>query len=149
MQRKPRPLNQPILLRSQWLRIIFIGLLMAIFTLYVEAASESSGEILAYTMGFVVFSLLNIAIALSARSETASVFNRDILHDRHQLMLYGLSFLLVLLPTVLAFLQRVLEFQALSLEQWLLCFGFALALLLVDEVIKLFMRRQRKEVTKV
>jgi len=141
MQRKPRPLNQPILSRSQWLRIIFIGLLIAIFTLYVEAAYEPTSAMLAATMGFVVFSLLNIAVALSARSETASVFNRDILHDRHQLMLYGLSFLLVLLPTVLGFLQSVLQFQALSLGQWLLCFGFALALLLIDEVIKFFMRR--------
>ncbi|MFN2140954.1 MAG: cation-translocating P-type ATPase [Candidatus Promineifilaceae bacterium] len=141
MQRKPRPLNQPILSRSQWLRIIFIGLLIAIFTLYVEAAYEPTSAMLAATMGFVVFSLLNIAVALSARSETASVFNRDILHDRHQLMLYGLSFLLVLLPTVLGFLQGVLQFQALSLGQWLLCFGFALALLLIDEVIKFFMRR--------
>jgi Ca2+-transporting ATPase len=46
-----------------------------------------------------------------------------------------------LLPTVLGFLQSVLQFQALSLGQWLLCFGFALALLLIDEVIKFFMRR--------
>jgi Ca2+-transporting ATPase len=143
MERKPRPLNQPILSRSQWLRIIFIGILMAVFTLYVEAVNEPTSATLAATMGFVVFSLLNIAIALSARSETASAFNREILHDRHQLMLYGLAFLLVLLPTVLGFLQQVLDFQALSLEQWLLCFGFALVLLLVDEVIKFFMRRKR------
>jgi Ca2+-transporting ATPase len=147
MQRKPRPLNQPILSRSQWLRIIFIGLLMTMFTLYVEAVNEPSSTMLAQTMGFVVFSLLNIAVALSSRSETASVFNRDILQDRHQLILYGLSFLLILLPTVLDFLQRVLEFQALRLEQWLVCFGFALALLLVDEIIKFFMRRRRENVS--
>jgi Ca2+-transporting ATPase len=145
MQRKPRPLNQPILSRSQWLRIIFTGLLMAIFTLYVEDTFEAESTVLAETMGFVVFSLLNIAVALSARSETASAFNRDILHDRHQLMLYGLSFLLILLPTVLDFLQRAMEFQSLKLEQWLIGFAFALALLLIDEVIKFFMRRRRVE----
>jgi Ca2+-transporting ATPase len=146
MARKPRPLNQPILSRSQWLRIIFIGLLMAIFTLYVEATyDDPANQTLAYTMGFVVFSLLNIAVALSARSETASAFNRDFLHDRHQLMLYGLALLLVLLPTVLGFLQRVLRFEALSLEQWLLCIGLAVVLLLVDEVIKFFLRSRHKE----
>jgi Ca2+-transporting ATPase len=146
MARKPRPLNQPILSRSQWLRIIFIGLLMAIFTLYVEATyDDPANQTLAYTMGFVVFSLLNIAVALSARSETASAFNRDFLHDRHQLMLYGLALLLVLLPTVLGFLQRVLGFESLSLEQWLLCTGLAVALLLVDEVIKFFLRSRHKE----
>ena len=147
MARRPRPLNQPILSRSQWLRIIFIGLLMAIFTLYVEAAyDDPANQTLAYTMGFVLFSLLNIAVAFSARSETASAFNRDFLHDRHQLMLYGLALLLVLLPTVLGFLQRVLGFESLSLEQWLLCTGLAVALLLVDEVIKFFLRSRHKEV---
>jgi Ca2+-transporting ATPase len=118
---------------------------MAIFTLYVEDTFEAESTVLAETMGFVVFSLLNIAVALSARSETASAFNRDILHDRHQLMLYGLSFLLILLPTVLDFLQRAMEFQSLKLEQWLIGFAFALALLLIDEVIKFFMRRRRVE----
>ncbi len=142
MERKPRPLNQPILSRSQWLRIIFIGLLMAGFTLFLEASYEPTSVTLAATMGFVVFSLLNISVALSSRSETASAFNRDIFHDRSQLMLYGLALLLVLLPTVLGFLQNVLNFDSLTLEQWLICFGFAFVLLLVDEVIKIFLRRR-------
>ncbi len=43
MERKPRPLNQPILSRSQWVRIIFIGLLMAIGTVYLEASYEPVG----------------------------------------------------------------------------------------------------------
>jgi Ca2+-transporting ATPase len=146
MERKPRPLNQPILSRSQWLRIIFIGILMAVFTLYVEARYEPTSAALAATMGFVLFSRLNIVVALSARSETASAFNRDVLQDRHQLGLYSLALLLVLLPTVLDFLQKVLGFESLTLEQWLLCIGLALALLLVDEVIKFFMRRRRQPV---
>ncbi len=144
MERKPRPLNQPILSRSQWLRIIFIGLLMAVFTLFLEARYEPTSVTLAATMGFVVFSLLNISVALSSRSETASAFNRDIFHDRSQLMLYGLALLLVLLPTVLGFLQNVLNFDSLTLEQWLICFGFAFVLLLVDEVIKVFLRRRKE-----
>ena len=50
-----------------------------------------------------------------------------------------------LLPTVLGFLQEYLGFEALSLEQWLLCSGLAVALLLVDEVIKFFLRSRHKE----
>jgi hypothetical protein len=33
------------------------------------------------------------------------------------------------------------------MDQWLLCIGFALALLLVDEVVKFFMRRGRERDT--
>ena len=62
-----------------------IGLLMAVFTLYLEGHYQRSSIPLAATMGFVVFSLSNIAVGLSSRSETKSAFNRDILSDRNQL----------------------------------------------------------------
>jgi Ca2+-transporting ATPase len=96
-------------------------------------------------MAFVVFSLFNVVTALSCRNETGSAFNRDVLNDRHQLMLYGLALLLIFLPTELGFLQRILGMTSLSRDQWLICIGFAFVLLLVDEVIKFFLRRRRRE----
>ena len=145
MEHKPRPLSQPVLSRSQWVRIVFLGLLMAIGTLTLEATYASAGEAVAATMAFVVFSLFNIVIALSARSETGSAFNRDIFHDRNQLMLYGLALLFIILPVELGF-PRFLGLARLTGDQWLICIGFAIALLLVDEVIKVFMRSRRSKV---
>ena len=144
MERKPRPLNQPILSRAQWVRVTFIGLLMAIGTLYLESSYEPVGTAVVVTMGMVVFSLFNIVVAFSCRSETESAFNRDVLNDRRQLMLYGLALLLTLLPTVLDFLQRILGTTSLNGSQWLQCIVFAVALLLVDEVVKVFLRRSRR-----
>ena len=43
MERKPRPLSQPVLSRSQWVRIIALGLIIAIGTLLVEAGYAASG----------------------------------------------------------------------------------------------------------
>jgi P-type Ca2+ transporter type 2C len=57
------------------------------------------------------------------------------------LRLYGLALLLTFLPTELGFTQRILGLTSLTLEQWLLCIAFAIALLLVDEVVKYFLRR--------
>src|SRR5512136_2314746 len=145
MDRKPRPINQPVLSRSQWMRIGFIGILIAAGTLIVESGAEPAGAAVATTMAFVVFSLFNVIIGLSCRSETASAFNRDVLHDRHQLMLYGLALLLTFLPTELGFMQRILGLASLTGNQWLICIGFAIALLLVDEVIKVFLRRRRNQ----
>jgi Ca2+-transporting ATPase len=142
MERKPRPLSQPVLSRSQWVRIIFIGLLIAVATLWVESYYEAIDPVLAGTMAMVVFSMLNIAIGLSARSETQTVFNRDILSDRRQLMLYGLAFLMTFLATGLGVFQRFLGTTELTLQQWLICIVAALILLLIDEVIKFFMRRR-------
>ena len=78
MERKPRPLSQPVLTRSQWVRIAFLGLLMAAGTLILEAAAEPAGAAMVATMGFVVFSLFSIVVGLSCRNETHSAFNRDI-----------------------------------------------------------------------
>jgi P-type Ca2+ transporter type 2C len=133
-----------VLSRSQWVRIAFLGLLMAIGTLYLESTYVDAGPGVAATMAFVVFSLFNIVIALSARSETRSAFNQDIFHDRSQLMLYGLALLFIIVPVELGF-PRFLGLAQLSGEQWLICIGFAFALLLVDEVIKFFLRRRRTE----
>ena len=118
---------------------------MAVGTLILEAVAEPAGAAMAATMGFVVFSLFSIVVGLSCRNETGSAFNRDIFSDRHQLMLYGLALLLTFLPTELGFMQRILGLTSLSGNQWLLCIVFAFALLLVDEVIKFFMRRRRSK----
>jgi Ca2+-transporting ATPase len=144
MERKPRPLSQPVLSRSQWVRLVFTGLLIAIGTLVIEAAYEPVGMATAATMGFVVFGLFNIALGLSARSETETVFNRDNLSDRRQLQLYGLALLLILLPVEFGIGDRILETTEISGEQWLICIVFAIAMLLIDEVIKFFMRRSRR-----
>jgi Ca2+-transporting ATPase len=145
MEHKPRPLKQPILSSSQWVRIAFIGILMSIATVYLEKVYEASGTAIAYTMGFVFFSLCVVVLALSARSETASAFNRDIIKNRHQLTLYGVSLLLIILPVKLNFLQSFLGLTEITGDQWLICIGAAIALLLVDEVWKFFMRRSRSQ----
>jgi len=144
MAHKPRPLKQPILSRSQWVRIALIGILMSIATVYLEAAYQGTDAALARTIGFVVFSLCVIVLALSSRSETGSAFNCEILNNRHQLMLYGISLLMIILPLNLDFLQRFLGLTEMRLDQWLGCIGFAIALLLVDELYKFFLRRSRK-----
>jgi Ca2+-transporting ATPase len=143
MEKKPRPLSQPVLSRSQWLRLIFTGFLIAIGTLIVEAYI-SDDFATAATMGFVVFGLFNIAFGISARSETGTIFNRDIMPDRRQLGLYGLALLLILLPVEFGIGSRILGTVQISGQQWLICLAFVIVLLLVDEVVKFFLRRGRK-----
>ncbi len=141
MEQKPRPLKQPILSRSQWLRIIFLGILTAIATISMEAIYEGTDIVLAGTMGFVVFAMLSIAMGLSARHEFATAFNREIFQDRNQVLLYSLAFVMTFLATEMDFLQRILGLTSLDGEKWLICIGLAIALLLIDEVVKFILRR--------
>jgi Ca2+-transporting ATPase len=60
-------------------------------------------------------------------------------------MLYGISVLMVLLPLNLDFLKKFLGLTNLTTNQVLICLGLAFVLLLVDEVIKFFMRRSRRK----
>jgi Ca2+-transporting ATPase len=142
MERKPRPLKQPVLSRAQWRHIIALGLLMTIATLVLEVLYTPAGNAVMYTMGFAVFSLMNIAMTLAVRSETDSALTRDIITNRQQLLLLGLSLLFTLLPTELGFLSSRFGLTSLNMVQWLICLGFAIALLLITEVIKVFKRRR-------
>ena len=97
-----------------------IGLLIAVATLTLETVYDATDRALAATMGFAVFSLFNIAMGLSSRSETETLFQMSTVTDRRQLGIVPLD-----------------------LNQWLVCIGTAVALVLVYEVMKFFLRRSR------
>ena len=94
-------------------------------------------------MAVVVFSLMNVALALGARSATETALDRDSISGRRQLLLYGLALLFTVLSTELGLLQRILGTTSLTGGQWLLCIGLAAGLLLVGELIKLVLRLPR------
>jgi len=145
MDHKPRPLHQPVLSSSQWVRIVFLGLVIAVGTLFLEARHEADGELVYWTIGATVFSLYNIFAGLCVRDETRTAFNLEIFGDRNQVLLYGLVLLLTFLATEMNFLQNWLGTTSLTGEQWLICIVVAFSLVIADEVIKFFMRRSRNQ----
>ena len=82
------------------------------------------------------------------RDERGSIFNRAAMLHGRQLRLVGMSLLLTLLATELGFLQRIFSTVSLTLREWLVCIAVSLSLLVVEEVIKFFLRR-RSPVTTV
>lgn len=140
MERKPRPLSQPVINRNQWMRLVFIGLLIAIATLVIETIYDG---VVAATMGFVAFGLLNVVLGLANRSETETVFSRENLSDRHQLTLYGIALLMIFLPTEMRFGERI-GLTSLTGDQWFVCIVTAVVILLITEVVKFFLRSSRK-----
>jgi Ca2+-transporting ATPase len=147
MERKPRPLTQPVLSRAQWIRIIVLGLVMAAGTLYLESVYYPDNAVLGLTIAATTFSFANVFAGLSSRSETRSALNREILSDRRQVMLYGITILLIILATSLGILQRILNTTELTADQWFQCLLVGLSVLVVDEIIKFFMRRRRGQPT--
>jgi P-type Ca2+ transporter type 2C len=147
MERQPRPVNAPVVSRGQWVVIVILGIIMAAGTLLLLAYAQPLGgvsAVVAGTMALTAFTLFQVFTGLTARDETQTMFTRDILADRRQVGLFGLSLLLTFLVTQVGFLQRIFDTTALTLGQWLICIGVAATLVVVDEVIKVFLRRSRR-----
>jgi P-type Ca2+ transporter type 2C len=145
MDHPPRRMDEPVLDRGQWIRIIATGVILAAATLAIlDWADTEIGTATAATMALTAFGLMEIAVGLGARSELGTVFDRDVIGGRRQLMLFGLSFLLIVLASELGVLQRLLDTTPLTGGQWLVCLGAAAVLVLIDEGIKWALRSRRQ-----
>jgi P-type Ca2+ transporter type 2C len=143
MDRKPRPLAQPVLDVPQWVRAVGLGVLIAVATLWArDAFDEWADALVATTMAVTVFSLMNVALGMSARSETRTIFTRDLVSDRRQLTLYGGTIVAIILATELDFLNRILDTTPLTGGQWLVCLILAGVLIAAEELTKLVLRHR-------
>jgi Ca2+-transporting ATPase len=143
MDNPPRPLAEPVLSRRQWGYDIVLGILTAIGTLWIlDVFEDWENPLVAASMAVAAFSLMNISLAIGARSATKTALDRDTISGRRQLLLYGLALLFTVLSTELGLLQRILGTTSLTGGQWLVCLALAAALLLVSEVVKLVLRRR-------
>ena len=142
MGRTPRKPDQPILTRGDTRWFVIAGLVMGAATLGVVAGAEhDQGEALARTMGMTTFAIANLCFAFTARDELRSVFSLDVLGDRTFLTTTGMSAAAIVLATELGFLQRILDSVALTGNQWLICIGAGLVIVVVSEIRKLARRR--------
>ena len=80
--------------------------------------------------------------ALLCRDETNTIFDRSALPGVMQLRRYGLALLAIILVTSLDVLQRIVDTTPLTFNQWCICVGIAASLLVVEELIKLVLRRR-------
>jgi Ca2+-transporting ATPase len=148
MERKPRPPTAPIFTIGPWIRLVVIGVIAAIGTLLVSAYYEPTvGPVVAATMAMATFGFTNIFMGLCARSSSESIFTRDLL-DRNQLKFYGFAILAIILATTLGFMQRVFGTSELTFDQWVTCVVVAFVVVIVEEIIKVFIRRRQKGAVK-
>ncbi|MEX0781777.1 MAG: cation-translocating P-type ATPase [Dehalococcoidia bacterium] len=149
MSRTPRPISAPVLSRQQWIRLSATGLVMAGASLGVQVYGEERYDeaIIGATMLMVSLSLLHVVAGLSVRDEHGTALSRESFPGWPQLRLYGLALLLTVLVTEIAFLQRIFLTTSLTVNQWLTCVGVALALLALEEMVKLALRRREQSST--
>jgi Ca2+-transporting ATPase len=102
------------------------------------------GALVASTMLLTTLSLFHLAAGLLARDQRNTIFDRGAVPGPTQLRRYGIALLAIIAATGIGFLQRILVTASLSFAQWWICIGIAATLVVVEEVIKLFLRRQSR-----
>ncbi len=143
MKRRPRKPDQPILTRASTIWFAIAGLVMAISTLAVIAgAQHSHGVALARTMGLTTFGIANLVFSFTARDELHSVLSLDTFSDRRFVLTTLMSAAAIILATELHFLQRILDTIELSGDQWLICIGAGLTIVVASEIRKFLLRRE-------
>jgi Ca2+-transporting ATPase len=143
MRRRPRPVGAPVLSRANWVRLCVQGFVMTVGALVAYQIGESQdGPVVGATMLVTALSLSHLAVGLLARDQRNTIFSRAALPGPTQLRRYGIALLAIIAATTIGFLQRILETVELSLTQWSICIGIALTLVVVEELIKLVLRRR-------
>jgi P-type Ca2+ transporter type 2C len=143
MRRRPRKPERPILNAADTKWFVVAGFVMAAATLGVIAGAEhTESDALARTMGLTTFSLANLFFSFTARDALRSVFSLDTFNDRTFLITSLMSVAAIIFATELRFFQRILDTRELTGNQWLICIGAAVTVVVASEVWKLVLRRR-------
>ena len=122
------------------------GFVMGVATLgVISRATDPHGLVVARTMGLTTFALTHVFFAVCTRDERRSLFNLDTFSDRPLLIACGAAALAIILESVFGPLQRLLDTAAMNLQEWLICVGVALSIVVVSELRKLLIHRSLDE----
>jgi Ca2+-transporting ATPase len=142
MTEPPRSKNQGVITGQMWFGILFVGVVMALGTLFILDASlpggliSGSGDLrYAQTMAFTTLMLAQLFNVFNARSDVSSAFAR-LFTNRWLWGAVGLSLALHVLVIYTPFLQQAFSTTGLSGRDWLLCVAVASAVLWVRELNK-------------
>ena len=149
MARRPRPRSERVIGRADWIRIAWVGLVMAVATLatidfYLPGGLIPGGTDIgtARTAGFTTLVLAQLVNAFCSRSATASAFRRLWVNG----WLWGATVLGVLLQVAVVeipWLQIAFGTHPLDLSEWLVCAAMASIVLWTQELVKAVGRYRR------
>ena len=143
MRRRPRPVGTPVLSRANWVRLCVQGLVMTVGTLAAYQIGEAdAGPEVAATMLLTTLSLFHVAAGLLARDQDNTIFSRAAIPGPTQLRRYGIVVVAIILVTTIGILQRIFQTTELSFSQWSVCVAIAASLVVIEELIKLVLRRR-------
>lgn len=159
MKEKPRNPKESFFAHGAAIRAVIGGLLIGLLTLaafyfglwehgyhHIGKNAEIPEDVVTYarTMAFVVLAVSQLFYSLSMRSPNKSIFKVGLFTNK--LLIGAIILGMVLQFTVISvpFLAKAFGVQFLSLQDWGLVILFALVPMIVNELIKVFLRNKKK-----
>jgi Ca2+-transporting ATPase len=146
MQQPPRPAGERVITARMWRGIVFVGVIMAIGTLFVLDASmqggffEGAGDLShGQTMAFTTLVLFQMFNVVNARSDERSAFVH-LFANRWLWAAIAGSVALQILVVYLPVLQRAFGTVGLTVRDWAVCVAVASSVLWLRETVKLIHR---------
>ena len=173
MEYKPRPKNEPIVNKTMLIGIIVqtvaqtsvvltafcVGLLWELAAHgHLPAAGQSTLNFLlnfdwktieleglrtAETMAFITLSMAELFRAYTVRSERASLFTIGVFSNKWMQYAVGVSVILLIIVSVVPFLQNIFNTHWMSPQEWLIVLGLAIIPAIAEEITKFFLRRAK------
>lgn len=163
MDHNPRPKDEPIINRSMQLGIVvqtiaqtgvvltafLIGLAWELnlnpFDHLFRGYNWAQHDLqTAETMAFLTLSMAELFRAYTVRAERASIFQLGVFSNRWMQYAVGTSMVLLLLVTIVPFLQPIFNTHNPSLAEWGVVCGLALIPAIAEELTKLFLRASKR-----
>ncbi len=143
MSRPPRPVGSPVLSRGNWVRLCIQGAVMTIGSLAAyQIGRDHDGVLVAATMLLTTLSLFHVVAGFLSRDQLNTIFDRDALPAVPQLRRFGVAVLAIVAITTINILERIFGTGELNAAQWGICIAIAASLLVVEEALKLVLRRR-------
>ncbi|OMD40205.1 calcium-translocating P-type ATPase, SERCA-type [Paenibacillus odorifer] len=141
MAKKPRKASSSIFAGGVGIGIIYQGIIEAALTLFVyQWAHTHYNEGIAVTMAFATLGLLQIAHAFNVRSNKKSLFQIGWFSNRYMLWASLISILMLVLVIIIPGLNDWFGVSHLSGLQWGIVCAAAVAIIVIVELVKLFVR---------
>ena len=142
MKQKPRDSKEPIITNHQWMYIVFNGLIIGAMSLVAFRVGIGESEEIGQTMAFMVLSITQLFHSFNLLHYDKTIFEVGLFHNKYLVLTFIIGVMIQIGVTKIGFLQAMLKTVDLSLIHWLIVFGLAIIIVLINELSKLLGRDQ-------
>lgn len=146
MEDKPRNPSESLFKGKMTIFLVINGLLIGILTLVAFKIGEhiySNSLIHAQTMAFVVLSLSQLFFSLNMRSTKKSIFTLGVFTNKFLILSIVFGIIIQVMIISVPFLAKIFKVYSLSFGDWILVTLISMIPLLVNEIVKIFLRKPK------